>query len=81
MRKGNTVGFQVAIGAALAGVIAVGTFACASSSAPPSDSAGAPSEVVDVVVDSGDDATTITVVGPSAPVFTAYQESDPERAE
>ena len=43
MRKGNTVGFQVAIAAALAGVIAVGTFACASSSAPPSDSASAPS--------------------------------------
>jgi type IV pilus assembly protein PilQ len=77
MRKGNTVGFQVAVAAALAGVIAVGTFACASS-APP-DSASAPSEVVDILVSSSDDGTTITVVGPVAPVFTAFEAADPER--
>ncbi len=79
MRGSNTVRFQVAIGAALCGVIAVGVLACASSSAPPSASATAPSEVSDIRVESSDDGTTVTVVGPVAPVFTAYQQSDPDR--
>jgi type IV pilus assembly protein PilQ len=79
MRAFKTVGFQVAIWrAVLAAAVAVGTTACAGS-APPSDSAAAPSEVVDVLVESSDGGTTITVVGPTAPVFTAYQMSDPER--
>ncbi len=79
MQGSNTVGFQVAVAAALCGLIAVGTFACAGSSAPPSASATAPSEVVDVLVESSDGGTTITVVGPAEPVLNAHPESDPDR--
>jgi hypothetical protein len=73
----NTVRFQSAVGAALCGLIATWTFACASS-APPSE-AMAPSEVVDVLVESSDGQSRVTLVGPESPVFTDYQESDPER--
>ena len=80
MRAFKTVGIQVAIGAALCAAIAVGTTACAGSGAPPSAaSATAPSEVVDVLVESSEDGTTITVVGPVEPVLNAHPESDPDR--
>ncbi|HKA13650.1 MAG TPA: type IV pilus secretin PilQ [Myxococcota bacterium] len=79
MRGFKTLGFQVAIGAALCGSIAVGTFACAGSGAPPSASSTASSEVVDVLAESNDGGTTITVVGPVSPVYNAHHESDPDR--
>ena len=79
MRAFKTVGIQVAIGAALCAAIAVGTTACAGSGAPPSASATAPSEVVDVLVESSEGGTTITVVGPAEPVLNAHPESDPDR--
>jgi type IV pilus assembly protein PilQ len=77
MRGSKSFGFQVAIAGLLCAAIAVGTFACAG--APPSDSETAPSEVVDVLVESNDSGTTITVVGPVSPVYTDYRESDPDR--
>ena len=80
MRSFKTVGIQVAIGAGLCAAIAVGTTSCAGSGAPPSaDSATAPSEVVDVLVESSGGGTTITVVGPTKPVLNAHAESDPDR--
>jgi len=79
MRVCNTVRFQAAIGAALCGVIAVGIMACAGSSSPPTGEPVATNEVVDVLVSSSENSTTISVVGPASPVFTAYQESDPDR--
>lgn len=80
MRAFKTVGIQVAIGAALWAAIAVGTTACAGSGAPPpSASATAPSEVVDVLVESSERGTAITVVGPAEPVLNAHPESDPDR--
>jgi type IV pilus assembly protein PilQ len=80
MRGSNTFGFQAAIAAVLlAAAVAIGTTACAGAGTPPSDSASAPGEVTDVLVDSGDAGTTITVVGPASPVFTAYRKTDPDR--
>jgi hypothetical protein len=80
MRGSNSFGFQAAIAAALCGLIAVGTFACAGSGAPPSEaSATAPGEVVDVLVDSSEGGTTITVVGPVEPVLNAHPETNPDR--
>ena len=79
MRGSKSFGFQVAAAAVLSAAVAIGTFACAGAGSPPSDSAAAPSEVVDVLVESGDGGTTITVVGPVSPVFTAYRKSDPDR--
>lgn len=80
MRSFKTVGIQVAIGAALYAAIAVGTTACAGSGAPPSSaSTTAPSEVVDVLVESSERGTAITVVGPVEPVLNSHPESDPDR--
>ncbi|TMA31767.1 MAG: AMIN domain-containing protein [Deltaproteobacteria bacterium] len=79
MRSFKSLGFQVGIAAALCGSIAMGTFACAGSGAPPSASDGVSSEVVDVLVESTDGGTTITVVGPNSPVYNAHRETDPDR--
>src|SRR4030095_4132045 len=81
MRAFKTVGIQVAIGASLSAAIAVGIFACAGSGAPPSqpDSALAPGEVVDVLVESSDGGTTVTVGGPVEPVMNTHSETDPDR--
>ncbi|MDJ0853534.1 MAG: type IV pilus secretin PilQ [Myxococcota bacterium] len=35
--------------------------------------------IADVIVDSGSDATTVTLVGLEEPIFTAFSEQDPER--
>jgi type IV pilus assembly protein PilQ len=81
MRAFKTVGIQVAIGGLLCAAIAAGTTSCAGSgsSAPPSASATAPSEVVDVLVDSSEGGTTITVVGPVEPVMNTHPETNPDR--
>ena len=75
----NTVRFQWAIGATLCAAIAAGTLACASATAPPSPDASAAGEVVDVLVESSEGMSRVTLVGPDAPVFTAFQQSAPDR--
>jgi type IV pilus assembly protein PilQ len=77
MRGSKSFGFQVAVASLLCAAMAIGTFACAS--APQSDAATAPGEVVDVLVETNDGGTTITVVGPVSPVYTAYRQTDPDR--
>jgi len=80
MRGINTDRLRVAMGAALCGAIAAGVLACASSSAPPSDAeVGGSSQVMDVLVESFTHGSTVTVVGPEAPVFTAFQQEEPDR--
>jgi type IV pilus assembly protein PilQ len=61
-----------------AGLLAVGIVACAASTQMAGDGTGAGS-IADVRVDSGADATTVTLVGLEEPVFTAFAQQDPER--
>ncbi|MEM7412958.1 MAG: type IV pilus secretin PilQ [Myxococcota bacterium] len=74
MLEWKTLKFQVAVAAALCGVLAMG--ACASSSAPPTDTAAVTNEVVDVMVDASVEGSTVTVIGPVQPIFTAFQDGD-----
>jgi type IV pilus assembly protein PilQ len=67
-------------GALLGALVAAGIFACANSTpeAEPATSASS-GEIADVVVESGSGASTVTLVGLDEPVFTAFQQSEPDR--
>ena len=79
MLRSNSSRFHV--GGALSGVLlAAVLFACASS-APRDESAASSSmsAIQDVLVESGGEMSRVTLLGPEEPIFTAFQQSDPER--
>jgi type IV pilus assembly protein PilQ len=66
----------------VAGVLALvaGILACAGPAARQDASANAgAAAIVDVVVESSGDVSRITVLGPEDPIFTAFQQADPDR--
>jgi type IV pilus assembly protein PilQ len=67
-------------GAWSAAAIAWGILACAGSSSTPEESSAAGTEQVqDVVVESEAGLSRVTLVGLEEPVFTAFQQADPDR--
>jgi type IV pilus assembly protein PilQ len=66
-------------GAWSAAAIAWGILACAGSSTPEESSAAGTEQVQDVVVESEAGLSRVTLVGLEEPVFTAFQQADPDR--
>ena len=59
-------------------LLAIAIAACAASTQMSSESSGGGS-ISDVLVESGSDATTVTLVGLDEPVFTAFAQQNPEK--
>jgi len=59
--------------------LALGIFACAGSGTQQASSPSTPEQVQDVVVESEAGLSRVTLVGLEEPVFTAFQQSDPDR--
>jgi type IV pilus assembly protein PilQ len=66
-------------GAWTAAAIAWGILACAGSSTPEESSAAGTEQVQDVVVESEAGLSRVILVGLEEPVFTAFQQADPDR--
>jgi len=75
----NLVRIRAVQAGALALTACLGIFACAGSGTSSTDMAEGSGRVVDVWVDRTPEGGMVTLVGPQAPVFTAYQESNPPR--
>ena len=67
------------VGGLLCAALALGILACAGSAAR-QESASSPSAgIEDIVVESEGGTSRLTVLGPAEPIFTAFQQSDPDR--
>jgi type IV pilus assembly protein PilQ len=66
------------VGGLLGAALALGILACAGSAARQEPSAS-PSGIQDIVVESEGGTSRLTVLGPADPIFTAFQQSDPDR--
>ena len=74
--------FHAASVTALAGLLALGIYACAGSGTTGPDASSSPSvqeQVQDVQVESEAGLSRVTLVGLENPIFTAFQQSDPDR--
>ncbi len=74
----NSGRFRVA-SALVGGALALGIFACDGSGTRQASSPNASEQVQDVVVESEAGLSRVTLVGLEEPVFTAFQQSDPDR--
>jgi len=63
----------------LSAITAAGIFACASSTTGQAESAAGTNAIDDVVVESDSGMSTVRLLGLEGPVFTAFQQSDPDR--
>lgn len=71
---------RILVASALAGfALALGILACAGSGTREEPSAAASEQVQDVLVESEAGLSRVTLVGLEEPVFTAFQQSDPDR--
>jgi type IV pilus assembly protein PilQ len=74
--------FHAASVTALAGLLALGIYACAGSGTTTPDASSSPGvqeQVQDVQVESEAGLSRVTLVGLENPIFTAFQQSDPDR--
>lgn len=77
MLRSNSVRFSVWGG--LSALLAMGILACAGSGTHSADSGTEPDVIADVIVESGAKSSTVTLLGLREPVFTAFQQSGPDR--
>jgi type IV pilus assembly protein PilQ len=66
-------------GGLLGGAFVLGILACAGSAARQEPSASPSAGIEDIVVESEGSTSRLTVLGPADPIFTAFQQSDPDR--
>jgi type IV pilus assembly protein PilQ len=64
---------------AMCAAVAVGIIACAGATTSPSGEFASDGSIRDVQVESSPGAALVTLVGPVEPVFTAFQQTDPDR--
>ena len=76
---GSKNGRVLVAGGLLSGILALGILACAGTPEPQEVAVDVTGTIDDVVVDSSGNGSRLTFLGPERPIFTAFQQTDPDR--
>ena len=76
---GSKNGRVLVAGGLLSGILALGILACAGTPEPHEVTVDVTGTIEDIVVDSSGNGSRLTFLGPDRPIFTAFQQTDPDR--